>query len=127
MRIAAGIMMIITAILGFVLPRAIYSSTYGGLGSIPGLLGWLHWFWVITVGAGGVYTLKRKLWGLCLTSGILMIPIGIIPFLAWSDVLAAVSGEGTNIPFAIMVTLVFLAIAILPVISVKLRKREWQS
>ena len=120
MRIAAGILMMIGAILGITMLRAIY-------GFIPGLLGWLPWLWAFFVGAGGIYTLKRKLWGLCLTSSILMIPIGIIPFLAWSDVLADVSGEGINIPFAILVTLLFLAIAILPVVSVRLKKREWES
>jgi len=120
MRKAAGILMIIGAIMGIMMLRAIY-------GFIPGLLGWLPWLWAGFVGIGGIYTLKRKVWSFCLTSSILMIPISIIPFLAWSDALADVSGEPINVPFAIVITLIFLAIALLPIISVKLRKTEWES
>ncbi len=38
MRIAAGILMIIGAVLGITMLRAIY-------GFIPGVLGWLPWLW----------------------------------------------------------------------------------
>ena len=69
-------------------------------GFIPGPLGWLP---------------------------LICIPISIIPILAWSDALADASGEAINFPFAIFITIVFLAIAILPVIGVKLRKTEWES
>ena len=119
MRIAAGILMMIGAILGIAMLRAVY-------GYIPGLLGWLPWFGAFFVIGGGFYTLKRKAWKLCLASSILCIPWSILPFLVWSDVLADVSGEGTNIPFAIAMTLFFLAIAILPIVGVRLKKREWQ-
>ena len=119
--------MIIGAILGFTLVRAAYAQPSAWMIPYEGLIKWLSTFWAIFVGAGGIYTLRRKLWGLCLTSSILIIPISIIPFLAWSDVLADVSGEAINIPFAIVITLVFLAIAILPVVSVRLKKREWES
>lgn len=127
MRIAAGILMIISAVIGFTMVRAIYGQPPAWAVPYEGLLKWLSTFWAIFVGVGGIYTLKRKVWGMCLISGILIIPIGIIPFLAWSNVLADVSGEVTNIPFAILMTLLFLAIAILPVVSVCLRKREWES
>ena len=93
MRIAAGILMIIGAFLGITVLRAAY-------GTIPGLLGWLPWLWAFFVGFGGLYTLKRKEWRLCLTSSILLLPAGIIP------------------PFFV---------GILPIIFVCLRKREWES
>jgi hypothetical protein len=126
MRTAAGILMIIVAVIGFILVRAIYGQPPAWAVQYEGLLKWLSTFWAIFVGAGGIYTLKRKVWGMCLISGILCIPIGIIPFLTWSAVLADVSsGEETNIPLAIVMTLIFLAIAILPAVSVYLRKREW--
>jgi len=65
--------------------------------------------------------------GLYLASSILCISVSILPFLVWNDVLADVSGEATNIPFAIVITLFSLTTAILPVVSVRLKKREWVS
>jgi hypothetical protein len=118
MRIAAGITMIITAVLGITILRTIY-------GFIPGLLGWLPWLWATFVVVGGIETLRRKDWVMCLIAGIFMTPVSIVPFLMWRDILTDASGEAINIPFAILVTLVFLAIAILPVVSVLLRKGEW--
>lgn len=121
MRKAVGVLMVIGAFLGMLMFRAFY-------GFIPGLLGWLPLIWAALVVGGGVYTFKGKLWKVCLASSILFcIPISIIPILAWSDALADASGEAINIPFAIFITIVFLAIAILPVIGVKLRKTEWKS
>ena len=117
MRIAAGILMIVGAVLGITVLRAAY-------GYIPGLLGWLPWLWAALVGGGGIYTLKRKAWGICLISSILLLPMGTaLPFLAWSDAF----GEEINVPFALVITLLFLIIGILPVISVCIRKREWGS
>jgi hypothetical protein len=121
MRKAAGILMVIGAVLGMIILRAIY-------GFIPGPLGWLPLIWAAFVVAGGFYTFKGKLWKVCLASSILFcISIGIIPILAWSDVLTDASGEAINVPYAVFITLVLLTIAILPIISVKLRKTEWES
>jgi len=113
--------MIIGAFLGLVMLRAIY-------GFIPGLLGWLPLIWAVFIVGGGVYTFKGKLWKLCLASSIVLgISIGIMLILAWSDALTGPFGEDINIPYAIFITLVLLTIAILPIISVKLRKTEWES
>ena len=121
MRKAAGVLMVIGAFLGMLMFRAIY-------GFIPGPLGWLPLIWAAFVVAGGFYTFKGKLWKLCLASSILScIAISTIPILAWNDVLADASGEPINIPYAIFITLVLLTIAILPIISIKLRKTEWES
>ena len=119
--------MIIGAVIGWMLVPVIYTQ-YPSL-AIPyeGLLKWLSIFWALFIGAGGICTLKRKVWGMCLITAMLIIPMGILPFLGWSDVLADVSGKRINIPLAIMMTLLFLAIAILPVVSVGLKKREWES
>ena len=119
--------MIIGAVIGFIMVRAIYEQPPAWAVTYEGLLKWLSTFWAIFVGVGGIYTLKRKVWGMCLTSSILLTPIGILPFLAWNAILADVSGEEINIPFAIVITLLFLAIAILPIVFVYLRKREWES
>lgn len=116
MRIAAGILMILGAVLGITLLRATF-------GFIPGLLGLLPWPWAISVFLGGFYTLKRTNWKICLFSSILLLPYIILPFLAWSEA----SGEEINVPFALVITLIFLMIGTFPVISVCLRKREWES
>ena len=120
MRIAAGILMIIGAVMGITLLRAIY-------GFIPGLLGWLPWLWAALVGGGGIYTLKRKEWKLSLISSVLLLPLSILPFLAWSDALESEGWGEINVPFAVVITLLFLMIGILPAIGVGLRKREWES
>ena len=121
MRKATGVIMVTGAFLGMLMFRAFY-------GFIPGLSGWLPLIWAAFVVGGGVYTFKGKLWKLCLASSILFcIAISIIPILAWNDVLADASGEPINFPWAIFITIVFLAIAILPVIGIKLRKTEWKS
>ena len=127
MRKAAGILMVIGAIIGLGLVRVIYLLPPESLVPFEGPLKWLSTFWAIFVAVGGVYTFKGKFWGLCLITGILIIPISIIPFLAWSDALADVSGDGTSIPFAILITLFLLATAILPIVSVRLKKGEWVS
>ncbi len=118
MRIAAGILMIIGVVLGITMLRAIY-------GFIPGLLGWLPWLWAFFVGGGGFYTLKRKSWGLSLTSSILLLPMGtVLPFLVWTDALS--SGEPVT-PSAVGITTLFFVLGILPIVFVCLRKREWES
>ena len=111
--------MVIGAFLGIVMLRAIY-------GFIPGLLGWLPWIWAAFVAGGGVYTFKGKMWKLCLASSILCIPMSIFPFLAlvWG---IDSSGENSDMAFTILILLLFLAIAVLPVVSVRLKKREWES
>jgi hypothetical protein len=127
MRKAAGILMIIDAIIGLGLVRVIYSLQPEWLVPFEGLLKWRSTFWIIFVAIGGVYTFKGKLWGLCLASSILCISVVILPFLVWSNILSDVSGEATNIPFAIVMTLFFLTTAILPVVSIRLKKGEWVS
>jgi len=127
MRKAAGILMIIVACIGWILVRVIYAEPPAWAIPYEGLAKWLSTFWAIFVGAGAIYTLRKKRWVVCLIAGILVVPVSIIPFLAWRDALTDVSGEAIDIPFAIVITLVFLAMAILPVVSVRLKKREWES
>jgi len=119
MRIAAGILMFIGAFLGVTMLRGVY-------GFIPGLLGYLPWFWAAFVGGGGYYTLKRKNWKVCLTSSIFfLIPYSIVlPFLMWTS--APLSAEEIT-PFAVGITLFFFVIGILPLTFVYLRRREWDS
>ncbi len=112
--------MILGVVLGITMLRAIY-------GSIPGLLGFLPWFWAMFVLLGGFYTLKRRNWKLCLFSSILLLPYLILPFLGWFFALSDASREEINVPSVMVITLIFLMIGILPVINVCLRKREWES
>ena len=107
--------MVLGAVLGLTLLRAIY-------GFIPGLLGLLPWLWAMFVISGGFYTLKRRNWKICLFSSIMLLPYLILPILAWSDA----SGKEINVPFAFVITLLFLLTGIFPVISVCLRKPEWE-
>ena len=126
MRTAAGILMIVGALLGLTMIRGIAVSVgISATGFIPGLLGWLLWLWAFLVGGGGYYTLKRKSWGLSLTSGFLLLPMGtVLPFLIWTD--ASSSGELIT-PFAMGITTLFFVVGILPLIFVCLKKREWES
>lgn len=102
MRVAAGILMIFTAIVGFSIIRAIigYPGSQPLASDIPyvSLLKWLSFFWAFFVGIGGIYTLKRKVWKLCLISSILQ--VWVIPI---------------------------IPIGILPLIFICVRKREWES
>ena len=116
LRIIAGILMLIGAILGIIMIRAIY-------GSIPGLLGWLTWSWAILVFLGGVSTLKRVSWPTCLLASILLLPAGtVLPVLIWQDALS------TGMPItslSVVITLCFVLLGILPVVFIYTRKKEW--
>jgi len=70
MRIAAGVLMLIAGTIGIILlPVYLFASPWGLLG-IP---------WVGIVYAGGVLSLERKQWKLCLAASILT--LGIIPII----------------------------------------------
>lgn len=60
MRTAAGILMIIGAILGFTLVRAAYARPSAWMIPYEGVVKWLSTFWTIFVGGGGIYILERK-------------------------------------------------------------------
>jgi len=131
MRIAAGILMIIGAIIEWMTFMAIMGvimgiTRYLGVDSpYEFLLYVLFIFGAIFVIVGGFYTLKRKSWGLSLTSSILLLPMGtVLPFLMWTDALS--SGELIT-PFAVGITTLFFVLGILPIVFVCLRKREWES
>jgi len=130
MRIAAGILMIIGAIIEWMTFMAIMGvimgiTRYLGVDSpYEFLLYVLFIFGAIFVIVGGFYTLKRKSWGLSLTSSILLLPMGtVLPFLMWTDALS--SGELIT-PFAVGITTLFFVLGILPIVFVCLRKREWE-
>jgi hypothetical protein len=81
MRIAAGILMIATAVIGFTFIRTMVALDSDIPN--PNLLKWLSTFWAAFVGYGGVLTLRREAWKLCLISSILQVwvppYIGILP------------------------------------------------
>jgi len=56
---AIGILMIITAVIGFIVVRAIYIQPPAWAVPYEGLLKWLSVFWALFVGAGGIYLLKK--------------------------------------------------------------------
>jgi len=102
MRIAAGILMIVTAVIGFAFITAIIG--YPGSPPLqsdipyPNLLRFLSVFWALFVGYGGILTLQRRAWKLCLVSSILQVWV---------------------IPPAF--------VGILPLAFICVRRREWQS
>ena len=82
MRIAAGILMIITAIF-WLFACAVSSAPLGGWETYDNLIDWLFLVFVLAWAAfiitGGVFCLQRKRWGLCLISSILCLnPMGIL-------------------------------------------------
>jgi len=68
MRIAAGILMIVAAIIGISFTRSFFGNIPGLLGSLPSIL-LVFVFPFVCVGV--YYTLKRKHWGVCLAASIL--------------------------------------------------------
>lgn len=82
MRIAAGILIIMTAIF-WLFAGAVSSAPLGGWETYDNLIDWvflvLVLVWAGFIITGGVFCFQRKYWGLCLTSSILcMNPMGIL-------------------------------------------------
>ncbi len=82
MRIAAGILILFTAIF-WLLACAVSSTPLGGWDTYDDLADWLFLVfflaWAAFLITGGVFCLRRKRWGLCLASSILCLnPIGIL-------------------------------------------------
>ena len=65
--------MIIGAVIGWMLVPVIYVQHPAWTVPYEGLLKWLSIFWTLFVGVGGICTLKRKVWGMCLFTGIAFI------------------------------------------------------
>lgn len=113
MRKFAGILMIVGGIMGFIILRAAF-------GVIPGLLGWVFWIWLILVLTGGYYTLKAKNWKHCRLAAFLLLPYLAVPVLVWRD--AGVAGITV---FAVLMTFLWIGIAVLPVYVVHARREQW--
>lgn len=82
MRVAAGILMIITAMF-WLFAAAVSSAPLGGWETYDTLIDWFFLVFVLAWAAfiitGGVFCLQRKHWGLCLVSSILCLnPMGIL-------------------------------------------------
>jgi len=75
MRLAAGILMIISGIIMLDWLDCSTVETYEELDKVLAVI-W-HIAWSGFVLAGGILTLQRKLWGLCLAASILS--VGILP------------------------------------------------
>jgi len=112
MRIAAGILMILGGIMAYMIPRMSGFS-----------VGWIPEILTTLIFSGGYYTLRRKNWGWCLFSSSLLLPFLALPFLAWPDG----SDENPITLFAISIILLWIMIGVLPVITMFLKKREWES
>jgi len=125
LRKAAGVLMAIGAIIGFVITRAICSDPPDWLASYVGLLKWLSIALLLFVFTGGMLTARRKEWLTCLIAAYLLTPIVILPILAWTSVIT--TNTDTDIPFAIGWTLFLLVTAILPVVVIHRRKKDWLS
>lgn len=120
MRVIAGVLMIIGALLIFMLPRAIFES-------VPGILGWLLSFWSFLVLFGGICVLKKKSWKFSLLSSILLLPIVSLPFLALADTLNNTIANDLDIPFMVIMTSVIILIGLFPLFSITAKKWEWDN
>lgn len=118
MRMAAGILMIILAT---VLP-GIVSMVGEGIMDIRTFDLWFSLFIIISgvlLVTGGVSCLKRRYWRLCFTSALFAIFVMIL----WVGLF------GESLVFSLTwfyINLFFIATGILPIIFVRLRKREWR-
>lgn len=134
MRIAAGILMIIGAIIGWiafiVVKETMEYPEYSPLVSpYRFLLSFLleiilPIFGAIFVIVGGICTLKRRAWKVCFTSSILLLPV---PFLALYLVVRSPPSPAEIISVFFCWIIPTFLVAILPIIFVCLRKREWES
>jgi len=109
MRIAAGIMMIV---LGMVLLITFVSVLidYGGYGEGFDLVYIIASVFIVT---GGVFCLVRKVWGVCLGSGLVTVLLGV------TSVAGNPSADN-------LIGWSFALLGIVPIIFVCIRKREWQ-
>jgi hypothetical protein len=118
MRIAAGILMIILAM---VLP-GIVSMVGEGIMDIRTFDLRFSLFIIISgvlLVTGGVSCLKRRYWKLCFTAALFAIFVMVL----WFGLF------GVSLLFSLhwlYIDLFFIATGILPIIFVRLRKREWQ-
>ena len=122
MRIAAGILMIILAM---ALPGVVY-MVGEGIMDIRTFDLWFSLFIIISavlLVTGGICCLKRRYWKLCFTATLFAIFIMIL----W----VGLFGQGLLFPHLVplpwlYIHLFFIATWILPIIFVRLRKREWR-
>jgi hypothetical protein len=118
MRIAVGILMIILAM---VLP-GIVSMVGEGITDIRTFDLWFSLFIIISgvlLVTGGICCLKRRYWRLCFTAALFAIFVMVL----WVGLL------GESLLFSLhwfYINLFFIATGILPIIFVRLRKKEWQ-
>jgi len=97
--------MIITAII-LLFPVVGLSAALNNLGDVLFLVFGLAWVGFVIM--GGVFCLRRKHWGLCFTSSLLLALFVILGF------------------FFFAAPLFLCPLGILPIVFVCLRKREWQ-
>jgi len=119
MRVAAGILMIIVAIgsLIYFVPLLIQD----GVGAYG--LTYLHLVMVISAlffVPGGVLCLRRKYWRVCFASSLLLLVVlGSLTYILW--VISSMFP-----PYHPTWWVVLIPAAILPIVFVCLRRREWQ-
>ena len=129
MRIAAGILMIIGAIIEWMTFMAIMGMIMGIMGYLEVaspyelLLYVLFIFGAIFVIVGGICTLKRRAWKVCFTSSILLLPM---PLLTLTLVGLAKPSPAEIIAVSFYWVIPTSLVGILPLIFVCLRKREWE-
>ena len=116
--------MIFGASLGFIIIRAIYMNPPDWASTYETQAKWLSTFWATFVGYAGFYTLKKKFWVMSLVSSILLLPFLFLPFLIWAD---ASTKSTPPSSFGVIITGLFAAIGILPLIFVFIKKQEWES
>jgi hypothetical protein len=121
MRIAAGVLMIILAM---ALTYIVYLGGEGVM-DIRTFDLWFSLFIIISgvfLVTGGVSCLRRRYWKLCFTAALFAIFVMILWLGLFGESLFFPGGP----PRLYLAHLVFIAGGILPIIFVRLRKREWR-
>jgi len=121
MRKAAGVILMVLGAYAFIssVVFLILSSMHGGSGLYRFVFVMVYGAFVV---AGGVFSLKRKYWGACLVSGLIVVLDWIVPVV---EALA----RGSNLAVWLLMNWVMWIVVVGGVVSVIfiiLRKKEWQ-
>ena len=121
MRKAAGVILIALGAYAFIssVVFLILSSMHGGSGLYRFVFAMVYGAFVV---AGGVFCLKRKYWGACLISGLIVVLDWIVPVV---EALARGSNLGVWLLMNWVMWIVVVG-AVVSIIFIIRRKKEWQ-
>jgi hypothetical protein len=127
MRKAAGILMIIYSVItiGFMVGFLIYFFWGSAPEGSPLLMGLVAIIAAVFIIRGGVFCLKRKSWGICFASSIVLLVFMILDLL----IFVPFNPFWPNLPGLVVILVVYplsLTLGILPQIFICFGRSEWQ-